>query len=326
MSPRLPSHGGDALLLVSFGGPEGPEEVRPFLESVVTGRGVPPERLEEAARHYDLFGGVSPLNARNRALITTLRDRLAEPPFQMAAYWGNRYSRPTVEDAVRAMRRDGVRRALAFVTSAFDSPAGFTRYLESIARARVAVGPDAPAIAVLPPFWNHPLFEAALADSLTLGLARASGRTRVVSTAHSIPFAMASRCRYDADLATASARAARACGVTDWVLAYQSRSGSPGQPWLGPDVRSVLERAASDGIETVVVCPIGFVTDHMEVCYDLDVEARLQAEALGLGFVRCDTVDRHPAFVEMILSMTAEALGHGTACAAECATVSGAIT
>jgi protoporphyrin/coproporphyrin ferrochelatase len=314
VSQRPPSRGADALLLVSFGGPEGPEEVRPFLESVVVGRGVPPERLEEAARHYDLFGGVSPLNARNRALVAALRERLIGPPFRMPVYWGNRFSRPTVEEAVRAMRGDGVSRALAFVTSAFDSPAGFTRYLESVARARVAVGAGAPAVEVLPPFWSQPLFETAQADSLARGVALAYGRARVVFTAHSIPFAMASRCRYDADLATACARAAGACGVTDWVLAYQSRSGSPGQPWLGPDVRSVLERAAADGVETVVVCPIGFVTDHMEVCYDLDVEARMQAEGLGMGFVRCETVDRHPAFVEMILSMTAEKVGDGAAC------------
>jgi ferrochelatase len=307
----IPGRGRDALLLVSFGGPEGPEEVRPFLEAVVAGRGVPSERIDEAARHYDVFGGVSPINARNRALLTVLRDRLAQPPFRMAAYWGNRYSRPTVEDAVRAMRRDGVGRAVAFVTSAFDSPAGFTRYLETIARARAAVGEGAPEVEALRPFWEHPSFERAQADLLRQAVARAHGPTRVLFTAHSIPLTMASRCRYDADVATASARAARACGVTDWALAYQSRSGGPGQPWLGPDVRAALQRASASGAETVVVCPIGFVTDHMEVCYDLDVEARTQAAALGLDFVRCATVDRHPAFVEMILSMTAEKLRVG---------------
>jgi protoporphyrin/coproporphyrin ferrochelatase len=296
-----------AFLLVSFGGPEGPEEVRPFLERVVSGRGVPPERLAEAARHYDRFGGVSPINARNRALVAALRDRLAEPPFRMRAYWGNRYSRPTIEDALRAMRDDGVRHARAFVTSAFDSPAGFSRYQEAIARARAALGVGAPAVEVLPPFWDHPLFESAQEGVLRQGLAAAQGRTRVVFTAHSIPVAMASVCSYDADLATACERAARACGAADWVLAYQSRSGRPNEAWLGPDVGAALARAASGGIETAVVCPIGFVTDHMEVRYDLDVEAAAQAEALGLGFVRCPTVDRHPAFLEMILAMTAGA-------------------
>jgi ferrochelatase len=321
VSAPSPARAHDALLLVSFGGPEGPEEVRPFIESVVLGRGVPPERLAEAARHYDLFGGVSPINARNRELVTVLRNRLAEAPFRLPVYWGNRYSSPTIADAIVAMRRDGVGHALAFVTSAFGSPAGFTRYLEAIVRARVAVGPEAPAIEPLPPFWNHPLFLAAQADLLRQGLARAAGPTRVLFTAHSIPVAMARRGAYDAELAAVASRTARACGVTDWAIAYQSRSGSPGQPWLGPDVRSALARASSEGVRTAVLCPIGFVTDHMEVCYDLDVEAQSEAEALGLAFVRCATADRHPAFVEMIVSMTADrlwpsALGRETATAA----------
>ncbi|MET0551491.1 MAG: ferrochelatase [Vicinamibacteria bacterium] len=295
----------DAFLLVSFGGPEGPEEVRPFLERVVAGRGVPPARLAEAARHYDLFGGVSPINARNRALVAALRDRLAEPPLRMRAYWGNRYSRPTIEDAVRAMRDDGVRRARAFVTSAFDSPAGFSRYRDAIAAARAGLGPGAPVVEVLPPFWDHPLFERAQAAVLRQGLSGTRGRTRVVFTAHSIPVAMAGACSYDADLATACGRAARASGVADWVLAYQSRSGRPSEAWLGPDIGAALARAASAGIDTAVVCPIGFVTDQMEVRYDLDVEAASQAEARGLAFVRCPTADRDPAFVEMIVAMTA---------------------
>lgn len=298
---------GEAFLLVSFGGPEGPEEVRPFLERVASGRGVPAERLAEAARHYDRFGGVSPINARNRALVAALRDRLAEPPFGMRVYWGNRFSRPTIEDALRAMRDDGVPHARAFVTSAFDSPAGFSRYREAIALARAAVGAGAPSVEVLPPFWDHPLFESAQAGLLRARLASTRGRTRVVFTAHSIPVSMAGGCAYDADLATACARAARAGGTADWVLAYQSRSGRPGEAWLGPDVGAALARAASVGIEAAVVCPIGFVTDHMEVRYDLDVEAAAQAEALGLRFLRCPTVDRHPAFVEMILAMTAAA-------------------
>lgn len=305
MSAAAP--GGEAFLLVSFGGPEGPDEVRPFLERVVSGRGVPAERLAEAARHYDLFGGVSPINARNRALLTELRGRLAEPPFRMRAYWGNRYSRPTLEEALRSMRDDGVRHARAFVTAAFDSPAAFGRYREALARARAAVGAGAPDVALLPPFWDHPLFESAQAAVLAQGLASARGRTRVVFTAHSIPLAMASACSYDADLAAASARAARACRVADWVLAYQSRSGRPDEAWLGPDVGSALARAASAGADTAVVCPIGFVTDHMEVRYDLDVEAAGQAAALGLGFVRCPTVDRHPDFVEMVLALTSGA-------------------
>ena len=303
----------DALLVVSFGGPEGPDDVRPFLESVVRGRGVPPARVAEAARHYDLFGGISPINARNRELVAALRVRLEREPFRLPVYWGNRHSRPTLTDAVEEMRRAGVTNALAFVTSAFESPAGFSRYVEALGRASAEVGAGAASITALPAFSRHPLFLAAQADVLREALAQAGpGRTRIVFTAHSIPTAMAQGCAYERELREACSSVARAAGVDDWLLAYQSRSGRPEQPWLGPDVRAGLVRAAAVGAAAVIACPIGFVSDHMEVCYDLDVEARAEAESLGLRFIRCRTVGDHPAFVEMIVDMVTQSTPVGS--------------
>jgi ferrochelatase len=298
---------GDALLVVSFGGPEGPDEVRPFLDEVVRGRGVPEARLAEAARHYEHFGGVSPINARNRELVSALQERLARDVPGFRIYWGNRYSSPRLREAVAAMGEDGVCRALAFVTSAFDSPAGFTRYLDDLERARAEVGACAPEVVALPPFFDQPLFVSAQAALLRKALHdAASPRARVLFTAHSIPVAMARTCPYEEQLRWACAAVAGEVGVSAWELAYQSRSGSPGMPWLEPDLQEALTRALESGAQAVVVCPIGFVTDHMEVCYDLDVEARAQAQELGLGFVRCGTVSRHPDFVEMIAALVAE--------------------
>jgi protoporphyrin/coproporphyrin ferrochelatase len=298
----------DALLVVSFGGPEQPDEVRPFLEEVVRGRGVPEARLAEAARHYEHFGGVSPINARNRELVSALQQRLARDDPGFRVYWGNRHSPPRLRDAVAAMAEAGVCRALAFVTSAFDSPAGFTRYLDDLERARAEVGGSAPEVVALPPFFDRPLFVGAQAALLREALdGAASPRARVLFTAHSIPVAMARTCPYEEQLRRACAAVAGEVGVSDWELAYQSRSGSPGLPWLEPDLQEALTRALEAGARTVVVCPIGFVTDHMEVCYDLDVEARAQAQELGLGFVRCATVSRHPDFVEMIAGLVAAA-------------------
>ncbi len=301
----------DAVVLVSFGGPEGLADVRPFLANVLRGRPVAAERIEEVARHYELFGGVSPINGQNRALLAGLRAELeARGPRGLALYWGNRNWAPYLADTLRAMAGDGVRRALAFVTSAFSSYSGCRQYLEDIERARAEVGPSAPVVDKLRAFHNHPRFITANADHVRAALAtlepdrRASAR--LVFTAHSIPLAMASGCAYEAQLREACARVGAAAGSARWDLAYQSRSGPPSQPWLEPDILDFLQRATEEGARDVVCCPIGFVSDHMEVLYDLDTEARTRAAELGLRFVRTPTASSHPGYVAMMRELIAE--------------------
>lgn len=280
--------------------------MRPFLENVVRGRGVPPARLDEAARHYMHFGGRSPINARNRELVAALRKRLA--PDGIDVYWGNRLWRPFVGEALREMADAGVERAIAFVTSAFDSPAGFTRYREDLEEARAALGARAPAVEVLPPFFDRPEFVEAHADALRHALgADLAPPVRVLFTAHSIPTAMARACPYEAQLRWACGRIAEAAGVRDWALAFQSRSGRPDEPWLGPDVLESLAAAHAEGVRGVVLSPVGFITDHMEVRWDLDVEAVERARTLALAVVRAATVCERPAFVEMVASLAREA-------------------
>jgi protoporphyrin/coproporphyrin ferrochelatase len=302
----------DALLLVSFGGPEGMGDVRPFLANVLRGRPVPPERIEEVVHHYERFGGVSPINAQNRALLAALRARLDESgPRDLLLYWGNRNWRPYLADALREMSRDGVRRALAFVTSAFSSYSGCRQYLDDIERARAEVGPDAPAVDKLRAFFNHPRFIEANAGHVRAGLDQVgAGRadTRLVFTAHSIPMAMASECAYEAQLREACGLVAAAAGDPRWDLVYQSRSGPPSQPWLEPDVLDHLDTLAREGTRDVVLCPIGFVSDHVEVLYDLDTEARGRAQALGLRMVRTPTASSHPGYVEMVRELVVERL------------------
>ncbi|MCA1614049.1 MAG: ferrochelatase, partial [Acidobacteria bacterium] len=268
----------DALLVVSFGGPEGMGEVIPFLENVLRGRNVPRERLEAVAHHYELFGGVSPINGQNRRLIAALRAELDARGPALPVYWGNRNWHPFLADALRQMRDDGVTRALAFVTSAYSSYSGCRQYREDIERARAEVGGDAPAVDKLRVFYNHPGFVSPNAESLRAALAqlpadRRAG-ARVAFTAHSIPLSMASGCDYHAQLEETCRLVARAAGVTDWRLVFQSRSGPPAQPWLEPDICDHLRALRAEGVRDVVVHPVGFISDHMEVIYDLDTEAR----------------------------------------------------
>ncbi len=302
----------DAILVLSFGGPEGMEDVRPFLRNVLRGRPVPPERIEEVAHHYELFGGVSPINGQNRALVAALRARLAEAGPDLPVYWGNRNWAPYLADTLREMARDGVRSALGFVTSAFSSYSGCRQYLEDVERARAEVGPDAPAVGKLRAFWNHPRFLAANAEHVRAALGTLGPGARLVFTAHSIPLGMASGCAYEAQLREASALTAREAGQPQWDLAFQSRSGPPSQPWLGPDIGDYLARVAAEGAREVAVCPIGFVSDHMEVVYDLDTEAQARARELGLRMVRTPTASNHPAYVEMVRELIVERL-EGTA-------------
>jgi ferrochelatase len=273
--------------------------VVPFLENATRGRGVPRDRLLEVAEHYQYFGGVSPINAQNRALAAALEAELREHGPALPVFLGNRNWHPFVEDVLREMRDRGIRRALALVTSAYSSYSGCRQYREDIARARAAIGDDAPRVDKLRTFHDHPGFIEANAARLrgtldTIELADRPG-THVVFSAHSIPLSMARCCAYEAQLTEAVALVASAVGVRNWTVAYQSRSGPPHVPWLEPDIADVLTELSRNGARDVVVAPIGFVSDHMEVLYDLDHEAREVASLLGLRFHRAASAGTHPA-------------------------------
>jgi ferrochelatase len=303
----------DALLLVSFGGPEGPDDVLPFLENVLRGRNVPRQRLLEVAEHYQHFGGVSPINAQNRALIAALEREFATAGLKLPIYFGNRNWHPLLPDTLRQMRDDGVRRALAFFTSAFSSYSGCRQYLENIAAAQAEVGLGAPQIDKLRAFFNHPGFIESMIERTRAALLQIepprTPEAHLLFTAHSIPLAMAQNCQYEAQFREASRLVAEGLGHTNWRLVYQSRSGPPSQPWLEPDVGAALaDIAAGNGSRDVVLVPIGFISDHMEVLYDLDEEARQKAAALGLNLVRAATVGTHPRFVTMIRELALERL------------------
>ncbi len=320
MPPRTaPDPVYDAVVVVSFGGPEGPEEVMPFLRNVTRGRSVPARRLEEVAEHYQRRGGRSPINDQNRALVAALESALRAGGTDLPVYWGNRNWHPLLADTVATMRADGVRRALAFVTSAFGSYSGCRQYREDIARA--AAGCDgAPEIGKLRLFHDHPGFIEPMAEGVldALGRLAAGGGTaapRLVFSAHSIPTAMAAGSPYERQLAEAASliagRAGIAGGVGEvpaWDLVYQSRSGPPHVPWLSPDVVDHLRALRSNGVTDVVLVPLGFVSDHMEVIHDLDEEAAGVAAALGMRLVRAPTVGTHPAFVDMIVELITERL------------------
>lgn len=314
---RLPELQFDALLVVAFGGPEGPADVMPFLENVTRGRGVPPERLVEVAKHYDLFGGVSPINAQNRELIAAVERELAEHAVDLPIYFGNRNWHPFLTYTLRQMRDDGVQKALAFFTSPFSSYSGCRQYREDIFAAQQEVGPDAPEVLKLRLFHNHPGFIEANVDRLRAALAELPAELRdsaaVAFTAHSIPAAMAKCCAYEAQLREAARLVAEAAGVADFDVVYQSRSGSPQVPWLEPDVCDHLRALAARGVRAVVLAPLGFVSDHLEVLFDLDEEACAVAAELGLAVARAGTPGTHPAFVSMIRELVSERLAEDVA-------------
>ncbi len=302
----------DAILIVSFGGPEGPDDVIPFLENVLRGRNVPPERLLAVAEHYEHFGGVSPINAQNRALIKALQDELEQHGPKLPVYLGNRNWRPFLADTLRQMRDGGVRRALGFFTSAFSSYSGCRQYLENIAVAQTEIGSAAPQVDKLRAYFNHPGFIETMIERVTEALDKIPGAenrreaVHLVFTAHSIPTAMAKNCRYEAQLLDACRSVAAGAKCSEWRLVYQSRSGSPSQPWLEPDVNDYLRELAAKNVRDVVVVPIGFISDHIEVLYDLDLEAKNTAQEIGINMVRAGTVGVHPRFVQMIRELIVE--------------------
>lgn len=312
----------DALLIVSFGGPERAEDVLPFLENVLRGRNVPRERMLAVAEHYYHFGGRSPINDYCRGLMDALQAELPLP-----VYWGNRNWHPMLADTMRQMVRDGVRRALAIATSAYAGYSGCRQYLEDIECARLAVGPAAPAVEKLPPFCGHPLFIEANARRLEQALGRFApeqrAAARLVFTAHSIPLALAATCRYEEQLRDTARAVAQQVGRGEWDLVWQSRSGPPQQPWLAPDILDHLRALSAGGTRNVVAAPIGFLSDHMEVLYDLDVEASALARDLGMNFVRAATAGLDPAMVRMFCELVrerlnAETVPAGAFCAADC--------
>ncbi|MBW0117293.1 ferrochelatase [Pseudonocardia sp. KRD-169] len=296
-----------ALLVLSFGGPEGPDEVRPFLENVTRGRGIPPERLDAVQEHYQHFGGVSPINARNRELIEAVRARTDLP-----VYFGNRNWHPMVEDTVAEMARDGITRALVFATSAYGGYSACRQYHEDIARARKAVGENAPELVKLRHFFDHPAFVAANADAV-----RAAGLpdgARLVFTAHSVPDSADASAgppgegghRYSKQVTEAARLVAADLGVTDHDVVWQSRSGPPRIPWLGPDIVDHIDALHAEGVPAVTIAPVGFVSDHVEVIWDLDTEARERAEELGMGFARAATAGPDPRFADMVVELMDE--------------------
>jgi len=314
----------DALLLVSFGGPEGMDDVIPFLENVLRGRNVPRERMMQVAHHYELFGGVSPINQQNRNLIAALKTELEKHEPRLPIYWGNRNWHPLLPDTLRQMVDDGIKNALAFVTSAYSSYSSCRQYLQNISDAQAAVGPDAPRVEKLRVFYNHPLFIEANVDQIRAVLDQVED-PHLVFTAHSIPESMAMNCDYASQLGHTAALIARELPIEKWHLVYQSRSGSPMQPWLGPDVCEHLRTLRNEGVTDVVVAPIGFVSDHMEVVYDLDVEARRVADEIGLKMVRAQTAGTHPAFVKMIRELVMERINNEVPmniCAPDCCRIS----
>jgi len=328
----------DAVLIVSFGGPEQRDEVMPFLERVLRGRRVPRARILEVAEHYDQLGGASPANAQTRALVDALREELDRHGPRLPIYWGNRNWHPLLRDTLEQMAAAGVRRAVAWVTSAYSSYSGCRQYLEDIERARAALGEKAPQVDKLRVCYNHPGFIEAIVDrvnevvdavsagaettatrrsedaagslppSQNAGVGEGSSAgVKILFTAHSIPRAMAAGCRYEAQLNEACQLVSERLGPVPWQLVYQSRSGPPGQPWLEPDVaqfvRTVDRHEVAGGL---IIVPIGFLSDHMEILYDLDTEVRQICDLRGIPMVRAKTVGTHPRVVTMIRQLIAE--------------------
>ncbi len=324
-----------AVLLVSFGGPEGPDEVLPFMRNVTEGRGIPDERLEEVSQHYFDRGGVSPIQEQCRQLRSALEEALREAGHDLTVYWGNRNWHPFLADTLREMRDDGVEHAVAVVTSAYSSYSGCRQYREDVERARREVGEGAPTFEKVRAYYNHPGFVLPhvdfVRDALSELPSELRNEARIVFTTHSIPHTMSRHCDYEVQTYETCRLVIEELGTDHgWDLVYNSRSGPPFVPWLEPDVNDHLEALADGGSEAVVVVPVGFVSDHMEVVYDLDTEVAQTAERVGLAYARAATVGTDPRFVtglrelieEHLVGAEPRALGtrgpNWTACPADC--------
>jgi ferrochelatase len=296
----------DSVLIVSFGGPQGIDDIRPFLANVLRGRRVSPARVEEVAHHYELFGGVSPITELTKRQASALQARLVSLGHPLPVYVGMRNWHPFLSDTLREMHADGVRSAVGFIAAAQHSYSSCQQYRENVMAARSELRREGGDVEVTytGSWFDHPLFVQANAGHARAARARlpegVRDRARLVCTAHSIPAPMAAMSRYAAQLTESARLVAAAAGFTDWALVYQSRSGRPEDPWLEPDVLDYLRSARAAGLEAAVLCPVGFVCDHIEVLYDLDREAAQVAAEIGLEMTRADAVNDDPLFVEMM--------------------------
>jgi ferrochelatase len=297
----------DSVLLLAFGGPEKPEDVRPFLEIVTAGRPIPPERLDAVAHHYELIGGRSPLTELTLRQAEGLRQALAREGLALPVYIGMRNWQPFLRETLAGMREAGHRRALGIILSSFQTEASWTRYMRDVDEARARIGAGAPEVTFAPGWWDHPRFLDAMTGRVSAALGQvpleARGDALLIFTAHSVPTAMAKESPYAGQLEGASRAIAARLGHERWQVAYQSRSGSPHEPWLEPDVCDVLRGLEGKGVSDVVLAPIGFVCDHVEILYDLDVEARQVADQLGLRLHRAAAANDHPLFIAMLADL-----------------------
>jgi protoporphyrin/coproporphyrin ferrochelatase len=310
----------DALLVLSFGGPEGVDDVIPFLENVTRGRNVPRQRLDAVAQHYLHFGGVSPINEQNRALVAAVEAELAAHGRDLPVYWGNRNWSPYVADTVKQMADDGIRNALVLVTSAYASYSACRQYQDDLAAAQASAGEAAPGLHKLRHYFDHPGFVEPQAESVRAAVAAIDparhATTRLVFVAHSIPVAMATAAGpdgglYVAQLEAAAQLIAAAAPALKWSMAYSSRSGPPSIPWLEPDINDAVRTLADEGASDVVVVPVGFVSDHIEVRWDLDVEAAASADNAGVRFHRTQPPSTDPRFIAMVRELVEERLSKG---------------
>tara|TARA_B100000029_G_scaffold278554_1_gene272856 strand:- start:8971 stop:10041 length:1071 start_codon:yes stop_codon:yes gene_type:complete len=298
----------DAILVISFGGPEGPDDIMPFLDNVLKGLNVPTHVKSNIAKRYERFGGISPINQETRSFIETLESKIQKNGPQLPIYWGNRNWNPLLTETVNQMAEDGIKNAIAYVTSTFSSYSGCRKYREDLYEAIQGID-NPPNIDKLRVGYNHPGFITAVSDKTRLAIAEAdapSEKTLVMFTAHSLPLSMAKCTDYEVQLREACYLVGQSIGLISWQLAYQSNNASYGEPWLEPDISDALEQAKTDGYSHIIIVPIGFVCDHMEVVLDLDIEAKEQAENLGLNMIRAATVGNHPAYIEMVRDLIME--------------------
>jgi len=305
----------DSVLVVSFGGPNGLADVRPFLERVLRGRRVSPERIEEVAHHYEMFGGVSPITELTKRQAEGLQQRLEAAGRPLPVFVGMRNWHPLLDDTLKEMWRSGARRAVGFIAAAHHSYSSCQQYRENVAGARAALRAETGGdidVTYVPSWFDHPLFVEANASHVRAAVnqlpADVRGGARLIFTAHSIPLSMAESSLYREQLLASAQRVASDAGITDWTLVYQSRSGRPGDPWLEPDVCDYVRQARANGVQAAVLCPIGFVCDHIEVRYDLDHEAAAVCAEIGLPMVRAEAVNDDPLYLDMMADMVLQTL------------------